>query len=153
MEEKLRNRRSLQARLDIVNKRKEVLKRSYISNNSGETIRISIKDDTEVLPVVNNILVGNKINPNNNELERIIDLYTAKRINNHWTLELITTLIHGSELFIGETEYGYNVFALAKDLTEEEYNKYQDRIIRLIDLDYYFDQYGLYGKANNNIKL
>lgn len=152
--ERLRNPKGLQARLDRATKRREVLDRSYISFANGEQIRIPIKNDTYILPVVNNLLVGNTYEDGKDkELQRLINLYTAKKKNGYWTLELITTLIHGSELFIGETEYGMNVFCLVSDLGPEEVEKMADKIIQVKDLDDFFKTNGLYGKANKGIEL
>lgn len=151
--ERLRNPRSLQARLSRAQTRREALDRSYISHKDGETMRIALNDNTYILPVVNNLLVGNTIDNKIGSLQRIADLYTAKKRNGYWTLELITTLIHGSELFIGETEYGYNVFCMATDLTEQELSNMANEIIQIKDLDDFFKDKGLYGKANKDIKL
>ena len=153
-EEKLRNPKGLQAKLDKAQKRKEVIDRSYIKKVDEEHIRIPLNNSTYILPVVNNILVGNTIDAGNNSgIQRLIDLYTAKKRNGYWTLELITTLIHGSELFIGETEYGMNVFCLKDDLNQSEIARHADKLIQIKDLDDFFKTNGLYGKANKNIEL
>lgn len=114
-------------------------------------------DDPEeyILPVVNTILVGNHVlrNPKVSKFEdcdlcRIIDLYTAKRVDGGWKLDPILTLIHGSELFNGETEYENNVFAKAKDLTEKEKIQYADKLIKIGDLEKFFNSPAVQSEKN-----
>jgi len=97
----------------------------------NEQVLIYVKDNTELLPVVGNLL------PNDG-----VPAFTV--VNNGDKLNIKPIIIcwdcHWSELFSGTTEYGMNVFCLASDLSPEQRIIFANDIIELSEVPDYLEQ-------------
>ena len=91
----------------------------------NEKVLIYVKDDTELLPIVGNLL------PNDG-----VPAFTVITEEDKLKLEPIIVCwnCHWSELFSGITRYGMNVFCLASDLSPEQREVFARDIIKLSDV-------------------
>jgi hypothetical protein len=96
-----------------------------------EQVKIYVTNNTQLLPIVGNFLPSDDIHA-----------YTVVEENGKLKLKpiLICWNCHWSELFAGITKYGENVFCLVSDLTKEQQQFFNNKIISLIEVPDYLEQ-------------
>ena len=111
---------------DLIKYFKNVAKKTSIQSAyaTQEKVKLHITGNTLLLPVVDNFLPYDGINA-----------YTVIEKNGKPYLKefLVGWDFHWSELYIGQTKYGNNVFCLAQDIPKEIQEKYADSFIKLSD--------------------
>ncbi len=121
---------------DIPNPLRSILRvRAVKESTLVERVRrngIMSDPNTPILPIVGNLLPSDGVNA-----------YTV--VFNNGLPELRAFLVcwdfHWSELYTGQTGFGYNVFCLVEDLTPEQRDNYIDKIITLGEVQKYLDMH------------
>lgn len=97
----------------------------------GDGTQIFVKDDVLILPIVGNLL------PSDGTPAFTVVTHDEKP---HLEPILVCWGCHWSELFTGQTKYGFNVFCLVSDLTKEQIDMFVDDIICLGDSISYLEE-------------
>lgn len=101
-------------------------KGAYTFNSEG--VKVVINEKTLLLPIVGNLLPSGDITP-----------YTVLYDNGNFTLVpiLISLRNHWSDLYLGKTRYGNNVFCLASELSKEKIEEHLSEIIMVKEVPTY----------------